>query len=155
MIASWPHNGIANIDHPVIASADLDAARAAFERLGFTVPPRGSHIEWGTGNLCIMFPEDYIEVRGGVDATGAADIVATRLERDDPDDEVELRGFVESVDAVAGSLVILGITVTIQPGNVGHQAFLDIVSAGDLVEVEGTLLADGVIAADELEIEDD
>lgn len=59
--------GIRNIDHPVIASADLDAARAAFERLGFTVPPRGSHIEWGTGNLCIMFAEDYIEVRGIID----------------------------------------------------------------------------------------
>lgn len=59
--------GIRNIDHPVIASADLDAARVAFERLGFTVPPRGSHIEWGTGNLCIMFAEDYIEVRGIID----------------------------------------------------------------------------------------
>ena len=60
--------GIENIDHPVIASSDLDATRAQFERLGFTVPPRGSHIEWGTGNLCIMFPEDYLEVRGIIDA---------------------------------------------------------------------------------------
>jgi 4-hydroxyphenylpyruvate dioxygenase-like putative hemolysin len=56
--------GIENIDHPVIASRDLDVTRAQFERLGFTVPPRGSHIEWGTGNLCIMFPDDYLEVRG-------------------------------------------------------------------------------------------
>jgi len=63
---NW-HNGIENIDHPVIASADLDATRQQFERLGFTVPPRGSHIEWGTGNLCIMFPDDYIEVRGIID----------------------------------------------------------------------------------------
>lgn len=59
--------GIHNIDHPVIASQDLDTTRAQFERLGFTVPPRGSHIEWGTGNLCIMFPDDYIEVRGIID----------------------------------------------------------------------------------------
>jgi hypothetical protein len=59
--------GIENIDHPVIASSDLDATRAQFERLGFTVPPRGSHIEWGTGNLCIMFPDDYLEVRGIID----------------------------------------------------------------------------------------
>ena len=59
--------GIRNIDHPVIASNDLDATRAQFERLGFTVPPRGSHIEWGTGNLCIMFPDDYLEVRGIID----------------------------------------------------------------------------------------
>lgn len=60
-------NGIETVDHPVIASRDLDATRAQFERLGFTVPPRGSHIEWGTGNLCIMFPDDYIEVRGIID----------------------------------------------------------------------------------------
>jgi len=64
-----PHNGIELIDHPVIAARDLDAARISFERLGFTVPPRGSHVEWGTGNLCIMFPDDYVEVRGIIDAS--------------------------------------------------------------------------------------
>ena len=63
------HNGIESIDHPVIAAQDLDAARVTFERLGFTVPPRGSHVEWGTGNLCIMFPEDYLEIRGIIDAS--------------------------------------------------------------------------------------
>jgi hypothetical protein len=64
-----PHNGIELIDHPVIAARDLDAARSTFERLGFTVPPRGSHVEWGTGNLCIMFPDDYVEIRGIIDAS--------------------------------------------------------------------------------------
>jgi catechol 2,3-dioxygenase-like lactoylglutathione lyase family enzyme len=64
-----PHNGIGLIDHPVIAARDLDAARIQFERLGFTVPPRGSHVEWGTGNLCIMFPNDYLEIRGIIDAS--------------------------------------------------------------------------------------
>ncbi len=64
-----PHNGIGLIDHPVIATRDLDAARIQFERLGFTVPPRGSHVEWGTGNLCIMFPDDYLEIRAIIDAS--------------------------------------------------------------------------------------
>ena len=64
-----PHNGIELIDHPVIAARDLDAARITFEKLGFIVPPRGSHVEWGTGNLCIMFPDDYLEVRGIIDAS--------------------------------------------------------------------------------------
>jgi len=63
------HNGIESIDHPVVAVNDLDQAREIYERLGFTVPPRGSHIEWGTGNLCIMFPHDYLEVRGSIDAS--------------------------------------------------------------------------------------
>lgn len=62
------HNGIESIDHPVIAVADLEESRQTWEKLGFTVPPRGSHIEWGTGNLCIMFPDDYLEMRGILDA---------------------------------------------------------------------------------------
>jgi len=51
-------------DHPVVGVHDLDAARAAFERLGFVVPPAGKHREWGTANVCIMFPDDYLEIRG-------------------------------------------------------------------------------------------
>ncbi|MGI9271820.1 MAG: VOC family protein [Woeseiaceae bacterium] len=63
------HNGIQSIDHPVVAVNDLEQAREAYERLGFTVPPRGSHIQWGTGNLCIMFNDDYLEMRGIIDAS--------------------------------------------------------------------------------------
>jgi catechol 2,3-dioxygenase-like lactoylglutathione lyase family enzyme len=55
---------LTGLDHPVIGVRDLDAARAQFERLGFIVPPRGSHPEWGTGNWCIQFPENYLEIRG-------------------------------------------------------------------------------------------
>lgn len=55
------------IDHPVIAVRDMDEARGRYARLGFTIPPRGSHIQWGTGNWCMMFPEDYLELRGIVD----------------------------------------------------------------------------------------
>ena len=69
MGAEQHYNGIESLDHPVIAALDLDVARRTFERLGFTVPPRGSHVEWGTGNLCIMFPDDYLEVRGIIDAS--------------------------------------------------------------------------------------
>ena len=61
-------NGIESLDHPVVAVDDLEASRHIYENLGFTVPPRGSHIEWGTGNLCIMFPDDYLEMRGIIDA---------------------------------------------------------------------------------------
>ena len=64
---SNPRNGITSIDHPVIAVRDMEEARQTFMRLGFTVPPRGSHVEWGTGNWCIMFPKDYLELRGIID----------------------------------------------------------------------------------------
>jgi len=61
------HNTIKSIDHPVIAVRSLEASHGVYERLGFTIPPRGSHVEWGTGNWCIMFPGDYLELRGIID----------------------------------------------------------------------------------------
>lgn len=61
------HNGILSIDHTFVAVADMESSRQTYEKLGFTVPPRGSHIEWGTGNWCIMFENDYLELRGIID----------------------------------------------------------------------------------------
>ena len=69
MVTARLFNGIESLDHPVLAARDLDAARDCYERLGFTIPPRGSHVEWGTGNLCIMFADDYVEIRGIIDAS--------------------------------------------------------------------------------------
>ena len=75
------HNGIRSIDHPVVAVTDLETARATYERLGFTIPPRGSHIQWGTGNLCIMFADDYLEMRGIIDASRFTMHLDTHLEK--------------------------------------------------------------------------
>lgn len=55
------------IDHPVIGVRDMEVARTVYEELGFTIPPRGVHPAWGTGNWCIMFEDDYLELRGVVD----------------------------------------------------------------------------------------
>lgn len=55
------------IDHTLVGVADLEAAREQYARLGFTITPRGSHLEWGTANYCIMFARDYIELIGIVD----------------------------------------------------------------------------------------
>jgi catechol 2,3-dioxygenase-like lactoylglutathione lyase family enzyme len=59
--------GIAGIDHVIVGVRDLEQARAAWTRLGFTLSPRGRHIGQGTGNYCIMFPTDYVELLGIVD----------------------------------------------------------------------------------------
>lgn len=56
-------------DHAIIGVADLEAARLAWQRLGFTTCPRGKHIGWGTANYCIMFEHDYLELLGVVDAS--------------------------------------------------------------------------------------
>jgi catechol 2,3-dioxygenase-like lactoylglutathione lyase family enzyme len=60
-------SGIAGIDHIIIGVRDLEAARGAWERLGFTVTPRGRHIGQGTANYCVMFGADYLELLGFVE----------------------------------------------------------------------------------------
>jgi hypothetical protein len=61
-------SGIAGIDHVIVGVRDLESARTQWNRLGFTLSPRGRHIGQGTANYCIMFPSDYVELLGIVDA---------------------------------------------------------------------------------------
>ncbi|MEQ8964665.1 MAG: VOC family protein [Azospirillaceae bacterium] len=60
---------IRGIDHALVATADLDRADAAWRRLGFATTPRGRHEGWGTGNVCVMMPHDYVELLGIRDPT--------------------------------------------------------------------------------------
>ena len=60
-------SAIAGIDHTLVGVRDLEAARAAWEKLGFTLTPRGRHIGWGTGNYCVMLEQGYIELLGILD----------------------------------------------------------------------------------------
>ncbi len=66
-------DAIAGIDHVIVAVRELEGARTAWRRLGFTLSPRGRHIGQGTGNYCVMFPADYIELLGRVDSADAGD----------------------------------------------------------------------------------
>jgi hypothetical protein len=49
------------LDHIVHAAHDLDAAAAAYRRLGFTVGARNRH-PWGTHNRLVQFPGFFIEL---------------------------------------------------------------------------------------------
>ena len=87
---------IAGIDHLVIAVRDLEAARMGWTRLGFTLSPRGKHLGRGTGNYCVMFPHDYIELFGIVSS-----------ERVNPEGmaiELAIRQWARSDDAAALSV---------------------------------------------------
>ncbi len=55
---------ITGIDHVIVGVRDLDAATAAWQRLGFVCTPRGRHDTWPTANTCVMLAGDYIEVLG-------------------------------------------------------------------------------------------
>lgn len=68
-------NHVNGLDHVVVGTRDLDRARLAFERLGFTVTPRGDHAGWGTANHCLMFTQDYVELLAPVGAGEQAERV--------------------------------------------------------------------------------
>jgi catechol 2,3-dioxygenase-like lactoylglutathione lyase family enzyme len=75
---------ITGIDHTVLAVADLEAARTNWQKLGFTLTPRGRHIGWATGNYCVMFPRNYHELLGiaepGGYTAGVEDLLKTKGE---------------------------------------------------------------------------
>ena len=72
---------IAGVDHLLIDVEDLEAARATWCRLGFTMTPRGLHPQWGTGNYCMMFPDSYLELIGIADPKVYAENEARRGRR--------------------------------------------------------------------------
>jgi catechol 2,3-dioxygenase-like lactoylglutathione lyase family enzyme len=70
------------VDHVVIAVRDLDGARDAYEGLGFTLTRRGRHSpHMGTGNHCIMFGGDYVELLGVLTPTDLNQSFRRLLER--------------------------------------------------------------------------
>ncbi len=99
---------------------------------------------------------DFVEIRGFEDSGG---IVATRLEREDFDGEVALRGFVEAVNDP--NFAILGVTIQTNAATEFEDANDMPITASDffgqaqdsLVEAEGAL-SNGMIIADDVELED-
>jgi len=56
---------VRGVDHAVVTVRDLEAARQRWGELGFATTPRGLHsAHMGTGNHCIVFRSDYIELLG-------------------------------------------------------------------------------------------
>ncbi len=77
--------GITGIDHVLLAVQNLDAAQMGWRRLGFATSPRGKHLGRGTGNCCLMFEHDYIELFGIIGPEPASpEYVAFLAEREGP-----------------------------------------------------------------------
>ena len=74
-------SAITGIDHTLVGVRDLEAARVAWEKIGFRLTPRGRHIGWGTGNYCIMLEQGYIELLGIVDPASSPTISMFLAER--------------------------------------------------------------------------
>ena len=104
---------------------------------------------------------DFLEVRGMEDPDSAGGVLASRLEREDPESEVRLRGPVESVSDP--SLVILGVTIETNGGTqfedisdspISASDFFGAVAPGVIVQADGVISGTQAIVADEVEFED-
>jgi catechol 2,3-dioxygenase-like lactoylglutathione lyase family enzyme len=73
-------SNIVGIDHAIIGVRDLEKGKAAYEKLGFRVTPRGRHVGWGTANYCLMFEADYLEILGIVDPSAPTNNLDSLLE---------------------------------------------------------------------------
>lgn len=103
---------------------------------------------------------DYLEIRGDERPAGSGMVLATILEREDPDTEAILQGFVESV--AEPSFSILGVTINTNGGTVFRDVNDGVITAADffnqlgvnsLVKAEGSEVADTTITATEVEFE--
>lgn len=103
---------------------------------------------------------DYLEVRGSELTAGSGSILAAIVERDDPDTETILQGFVTSV--TNPSFTILGVTIQTNGSTqfrdtddspISAAQFFSRVTTGTLVKAKGIESSATVIVADEVELE--
>lgn len=153
------------IDAPVQA-VDIDAGIITLLGIRVLVDERTRFEDFSSS---VTFPfragdirvGDYLEIVGRPYDGGEAEVLATKIEREDFDDEVELQGFVEGI--AEPSFTILGVTVETtadtefetDDDDVSQAQFFSVLNVGDLVEVEGTQVSDRAILAAEVELEDD
>jgi hypothetical protein len=117
----------------------------------------------GPGGLA---ENDFVEVEGRITPDGR--VIAHEIEREDDDDDRELRGVVTTIDAGAGTLEILGVTVLIGGATEledddderlnRSEFFSRIVRNATIVEAEwegDTFASTATTPASSVEIEDD
>ena len=150
----------------IVANVDsVDAAASSLVVLAIRVDgltrleDKAQDIEsFSLGDLLV---DDYVEVRGAELPAGSGEVLASLLERDDDDPDVELRGFVETGTIVGPSFTVLGVSITTNGATVFRDTDDTVISAatffatadGRLVKVVGLEVADRAISASEVELE--
>jgi hypothetical protein len=162
--------GEARISAEVASAGDVNPGAGTLQLLGIAIRIDAATLLKDDENdvedfgLADIAAGDFLEVRGIEE--GPASILATEIVRSD-DDAVELRGRVQSIDAVgpARSVTILGVVVPTDAGTQFEEFpvavsdeddFYAFVQPGDLLQIQDG--ADGnqtaIDVADEIEFED-
>ncbi len=115
---------------------------------------------FGVGDLN---PGDYVEIRGQEFPAASGEIFAAIAERDDPDTEAIIQGFVDVNGVNRPALTVLGVTIETNAGTTFQDVddsvfanpddFWNLVSEGSLIKAKGTETAIQTIVADEVELE--
>ncbi|HEX4235642.1 MAG TPA: VOC family protein [Caldimonas sp.] len=101
---------ITGIDHAIVLVRNLDAARDGYERLGFTVAPRGLHPpEHGTANHTVMLEREYLELLGVMTPTPGNAHWQSALARGDGLSALALQ--TPSADAVVAEMAGAGVAL--------------------------------------------
>ena len=113
-------------------------------------------------SLSDTLADDYLEIRGFIGANGA--FVATELMRDADDSKVELRAPANQIDPIAGTVTLLGVTVTTSGSTqfrgfddqpiAASQFFGSIVEGLTVVQAKWDPFSDASAPVKELELED-
>ena len=152
------------IDAAIASAEDIDAENGTFVLLGIPVRTDASTQfddgESDVPNFSVsdLRAGDFLAVRGVEDPAGT--LLATRVKREEVDD-VELRGFVEAADSIAGTLTIMGVTVDVNGAEFEdademtllQSEFFAQLMIGDLVEVENDLPGDPSVLEFATEVE--
>ncbi|HEX5046073.1 MAG TPA: DUF5666 domain-containing protein [Gammaproteobacteria bacterium] len=118
-----------------------------------------SSIELRPFSLANLSQGDYVEVRGVPTGVGSGEVLALRLERENLDTRVELRGAVQTVADPAFS--VLSVQVATGPGAVFRAAggasltatqFFAQLATGVVVDVKGVEIASKAIQASEVQL---
>ncbi len=160
-----------NADIRITALVDsVDAGAGTLTMLGVTIRVNAltriedkSEADIAQFSLANVNPGEYLVVRGSEDPSGAADVLATLLEREDTPGapaETVVRGVV--ADAVEPTMTILGVTIETGAGTefrarsgmpMTSGQFFNI-AVGALVEASGVESSDTTVVAESVEFED-
>ena len=152
-----------------VDAGSIDAVAGTFETLGITIVTDElttqfedkSDLDAPAFGIDDLMDGDYVEVRGSVDSSSSTFILASRVEREDLDTRIDLRGFVQAESGT--TLTVLGVTITTDGGTqyrnandapISASQFFAQVDIDTLVDAQGVATGATTILAEELEFED-